>query len=196
MSVKSRSKKIEVLEYDPNWPKHYNSEAKKIIDALGSDVVAIHHIGSTSIPGLSAKKDLDILLVINNLQNSLLLQNMGYIFKGELNVPLRYYFSKNTDETKVNLHVCEQDHGFISLNLVFRDWLRKNKEDKNEYQKLKYTILKSPDAGLKIRGMLSNYGRDKDRFIKNIIQKSGHDKTTINFCIHDQEWDAAKKLSQ
>ena len=86
-----------------------------IKDVLAKMAIEIHHIGSTSVAGLSAKKDLDIMLVIDCLQNSLLLQKIGYTFKGELNIPLRYYFSKNTNESKVNLHVCEKTHGFISL---------------------------------------------------------------------------------
>lgn len=185
-------KNIAVMPYDSAWPMQFQKEANMIKSVLADIVIEIHHIGSTSVPGLSAKKDLDIILVVDRLKNSLLLQKIGYIFKGELNIPLRYYFSKNTNESKVNLHVCEKTHGFISLNLAFRNWLRDNKDDKDSYQNLKYQILKSPTAGLKVRGMLSNYGREKDGFIKNIIRKSGHKETTVNFCMHDDEWESAK----
>jgi hypothetical protein len=69
--------------------------------------------------------------------------------------------------------------------------LRDHKDDKDSYQNLKHQILKSPTASLKVRGMLSNYAREKDRFIKNIILKSGHKGTAVNFCMHD-EWKSAK----
>lgn len=185
-------KKIEVIAYDPKWPHQYEDEARKIKEALKESAIEIHHIGSTSVPGLAAKKDLDILLVIDNLKNALFLQEIGYVFKGELNIPLRYFFSKNSEHTKVNLHVCEKDHGFILLNLSFRNWLRQNDRDREAYQTLKYKILDSPDAGLKVHGIFTNYARRKDIFIKKIIGLSGYQALTVNFCMHDQEWSAAK----
>ncbi len=187
-------KTIEVVPYDPNWPKQYDIEAQKIIEALGGDFIAIHHIGSTSVPGLAAKRDLDILLIINNLNNSLLLQDTGYTYKGEFNIPLRYFFSKNTTKAKVNLHVCEKEHSFISLNLTFRDWLIDNPSDAQDYQNLKYEILKSPDAGRKSIGIFSNYSIKKNNFIKGIIKKSGYSKIIVNFCLHENEWLAAKNF--
>ena len=87
-----KHKKIEVVPYDPSWPQQFEQEAEKLREALGQEVVAIHHIGSTSVPGLDAKRDLDTLLVVKNLNSSLLLQDVGYIFKGEFNIPLRYFF--------------------------------------------------------------------------------------------------------
>ena len=189
-------KTIEVTSYNPNWPLQYEDEAKKIKEALSSNVIKVHHIGSTSISGLSAKKELDILLIVNKINDSLLLQNIGYRYKGEINIPLRYFFSKNTEKTSVNLHACEKNHGFISLNLAFRDWLRNNPDDRQDYQKLKYKILQSPNANHKVSGFLSNYTRQKDSFIKGIIKKSGHNTLTINFCLHDNECSAARKYRQ
>lgn len=185
-------KKIEVIAYDPKWPDQYEDEARKIKEALKESALEIHHIGSTSVPSLAAKKDLDILLVIDTLKNALSLQEIGYVFKGELNIPLRYFFSKNSEDTKVNLHVCEKDHSFIPLNLSFRNWLRQNNSDRDAYQTLKYKILASPDAGLKVKGIFTNYARRKDLFIKKIIGLSGYQALTINFCMHDQEWSAAR----
>lgn len=185
-------KKIEVIAYDPKWPHQYEDEARKIKEALKESLIEIHHIGSTSVPGLAAKKDLDILLVIDSLKKALFLQEIGYVFKGELNIPLRYFFSKNSEDTKVNLHVCEKDHGFIPLNLSFRNWLRQNNLDRDAYQRLKYKILDSPDARLKVNGIFTNYARRKDFFIKKILGLSGYQALTVNFCMHDQEWLAAR----
>ena len=53
--MRKKCKKIEVLSYNANWPKIYKQEAEKIKIALGENYVAIHHIGSTSVPGLAAK---------------------------------------------------------------------------------------------------------------------------------------------
>ena len=116
-------KKIQVVPYNPAWPQLFQGEAASLKQALGERCISVYHIGSTSVPGLCAKEDLDILCVVDSLPSSLILQGVGYVFKGELNVPLRYFFSKNASISKVNLHVCEQDHGFINLNLsrLFKD---------------------------------------------------------------------------
>ena len=144
-------KVIEVLPYNPTWPRMFEEEAAFIKQALGEHCLAVHHMGSTSVPGLSAKQDLDILCVVDNLAASLVLQNFGFLFKGELNIPLRYYFSKNTMLSKVNLHIVEQDHGFIELNLCYRNYLRANETVRSAYAEIKMQLLKDPAAYEKIR---------------------------------------------
>lgn len=49
------NKTIKVVPYDPQWPELFEAEAEQIKQALGDNCVTIHHIGSTSVPGLSAK---------------------------------------------------------------------------------------------------------------------------------------------
>ncbi len=51
-----KTKKIVVTPYNQEWPQIFAREALKIKEALGSDCIAIHHIGSTAVPGLSAKR--------------------------------------------------------------------------------------------------------------------------------------------
>ncbi len=187
--------KIKVISYQSSWPKKYEIEAKKIKEALGVEIVALHHIGSTSVEGLSAKEDIDILCVVKNLKKSLLLQSINYVFKGELNIPLRYFFSKNTEFSKVNLHVVESDHGFISLNLTFRDYLRKHPSICKEYEALKFEILKDSENHQKMpSGHCTKYGACKDKFIKKVLKKADFNDLTINFCHHQSEWEACEEL--
>ena len=60
---------IVVADYDPAWPERFRREAAKIRAALGEAALAIEHIGSTSVPGLSAKPIVDILLVVEDSSN-------------------------------------------------------------------------------------------------------------------------------
>ena len=87
-------KTIQVVAYDPNWPHVFEKEAGLIKQALGDNCLQVHHIGSTSVPGLAAKEDIDICVVVQHLQKNL----ENYTFKGEINIPLRYFFNKNTLE--------------------------------------------------------------------------------------------------
>ncbi|MGN0564935.1 MAG: GrpB family protein, partial [Candidatus Heritagella sp.] len=43
--------KVRVVPYDPRWPARYEEEAARIREILGDQLVAIHHIGSTAVPG-------------------------------------------------------------------------------------------------------------------------------------------------
>ncbi len=46
-----RTKEIKLVPYDKDWPKVFETEAIKIREALSQNCVAVHHIGSTSVPG-------------------------------------------------------------------------------------------------------------------------------------------------
>src|SRR4030095_12892193 len=55
--------KLQVVDYDPEWPGLFEREADRIRAVLGERAVQLEHIGSTSVPGLAAKPIIDILLV-------------------------------------------------------------------------------------------------------------------------------------
>ena len=55
---------IILVPYDTSWPEAYRSESFRLREAVGSDIVRISHIGSTAVPGLTAKPTIDILLEI------------------------------------------------------------------------------------------------------------------------------------
>jgi len=58
---------ITVFDYNPNWLKKFDLEAKRLEYVLGDLVQHIHHIGSTAVPDLMAKPIIDILLDVKNL---------------------------------------------------------------------------------------------------------------------------------
>jgi GrpB-like predicted nucleotidyltransferase (UPF0157 family) len=186
---------IQVVSYNPDWPKQFLKEAALIQPLLGNKCIALHHIGSTSVPGLCAKEQIDILCIVDSLTSSLVLQNIGYVFKGEYNIPLRYFFSKESP-SKVNLHVVESDHGFIELNLCFRDYLRAHNEARLAYAALKEQLIQDPKSHQKVRDKFSGYNLGKDRFIKAILNKAGFNGITFNYCMHDREWEEYHRIRE
>jgi GrpB-like predicted nucleotidyltransferase (UPF0157 family) len=58
---------IVVVEYKSEWPEEFAAESRRLSDTLASVLAAIHHIGSTSVPGLAAKPIIDILAVVRSL---------------------------------------------------------------------------------------------------------------------------------
>ena len=116
------SNRVQVVPYDPNWPKMFKTEEAIIKAALGSNCVAVHHVGSTSVLGLSAKPKIDILIVVKNLVECIpQLEKSGYANKGEFNIPLHRVFREREGGPRANIHVYEEGNSEIDLNLLFRD---------------------------------------------------------------------------
>lgn len=185
---------VEIVPYNPDWPKKFEEYAKEIQSVLGQNCVDIQHIGSTSIPGMMAKEDVDVLCVVKDLKATEILQNYGYDLKGELNVPLRYFFKSNRDNRKVNLHVCMEGNGFADLNLTFRNYLRDHEEVKRNYIELKQRLVKDPKSHQKVHGQFTEYTRSKNEFIKHVLMLSTYQGVCVNFCLHFLEWDAYRLI--
>lgn len=184
---------IEVVPYDPCWPAVFAEEAEIIKRALGTSVIAVHHIGSTAVPGLAAKPKIDIIAVVKEAAAAIpALEKAGYNYRGEYNIPFHYGFSKRTVETNVNLHVYEEDNPEIELNLSFRDYLRTHPETLQEYATLKSQLIEDQASHEKRGRFFKGYTLRKDEFIKKVLKKGGFHALCMRFCTHDEEIVAAQ----
>jgi GrpB-like predicted nucleotidyltransferase (UPF0157 family) len=139
---------IRVVPYDQDWRARYEAEAKRIRDALGELITSIHHIGSTAVPGLSAKPIIDILLEVSELAQldaqSAQIESLGYEVKGEFGIPGRRYFRRD-DGLGVRTH---QVHAFaatslqVARHLAFRDYLIEHPPVAREYAELKQQLAR------------------------------------------------------
>lgn len=190
------NRKIELSDYKVEWPSQANQAMNDIQECLKEHCLELHHFGSTSIPGLCAKDKIDLICIVDKLENSLQLEQIGYEFRGEWNVPLRYGFAKRSPGFKANLHVTEQNHGFVTLNLHFRDYLRTHKDARDAYAQVKREILTDPSMHQKTdKGFgFPNYSLAKDQFIKSVIESSGYKGRHVNFCAHEREWQSYYRI--
>lgn len=196
MSVNKLSKHIVVLPYNPDWPKIFEAESQKIKNVLGDNCIAIHHIGSTSVPGLSAKPVIDMILVIKDPEKVIQqLESLGFKFKGEYNIPMRLYFNRS-EGIEINLHVYQEGHPEIELNLLFREYLRDHPEVREEYASLKENLLKDSASFEKKNSKFTGYNLGKDAFIRKVLKAANFNRIRIMKCTHYAEWEAAKKLRQ
>lgn len=193
---KQEIKKVEIVPYDPNWPVLFEKEAAALREFLGEACLEVHHIGSTAVPDLSAKQDIDMVLIIDDLERSLQLEKIGFSFRGEWNIPLRYGFSKNTESHKVNLHVTEKDHGFKELNLLFRDYLRMHENIKKQYEALKLSLAANPENHVRGQGRFAKYTLEKNTFIKSVLNQAGYTGMIVNFATHDEEWKSYHRIKE
>lgn len=187
-------RKIEVVGYDPNWPKLFEAEAKRVKEALGNNCTEIHHIGSTSIPGLSAKPVIDMLPVVRNIQEvdkaNKAMESLGYEAKGENGIAFRRYFQKGQNNRTHHVHVYQEADPEISRHLKFRDWMRSHASDSENYGKLKIELAK------KFPYDILQYCNGKDAFVASIDAKDGFNGWRIVRALTDREWDAVRRLRQ
>jgi GrpB-like predicted nucleotidyltransferase (UPF0157 family) len=142
---------VVVEEYTPLWETKFLI-IKKIIAASLTRAKAIEHIGSTSIPGMCAKPIIDIDIEIEgysffNITKSEL-EIIGYVYVGNQGVPNREVFKRNgklsnseLDKIKHHLYVCPSKSEEMRRHILFRNFLRRNDDLRDEYRKIKMHIL-------------------------------------------------------
>jgi len=117
---------IKVVPYHPDWPQMFEGELAAIRQALGDNCLAVHHIGSTSVPQLAAKPIIDIIPVVKDILlvdvrvNEM--EDLGYQAQGGHGVPFRRYFQKEVEVRTHNVHVFEEGNPEIQRHLNFRNW--------------------------------------------------------------------------
>ena len=194
--MKNRSQSIEVVPYNPIWPETFKHEAQHIQKVLRNNFIAVHHVGSTAIPGLAAKPKIDILAEVKKPRETIKqLKSIGYEFRGEYNIPMHYGFSKR-GSLNVNLHVYERDHPEIELNLTFRNYLRSHSEIRDEYAALKLRLLEKKSSFEKNNSMFTGYNLGKNSYIHRVLKLARFQRLRFLICTHLDEWDAAKKMRQ
>ncbi|SHH73166.1 GrpB domain, predicted nucleotidyltransferase, UPF0157 family [Clostridium collagenovorans DSM 3089] len=166
---------VEVVEYNPNWHIEFKEEAHKLRDILKDEIVEIHHIGSTSIPNMSAKPVIDILLEVRDI-NAIdyyneKIQQIGYIPKGEYGIRNRRFFLKGENDRTHHIHAFETGDTEIKRHLNFRDYMINHPEEAEEYKNLK------KDLAYKFKYDIDKYIEGKDAFIKNIDLKAKQEFT-------------------
>lgn len=187
-------KDIEVVPYNLQWPEMFASEAELIKQALGNNCITIYHIGSTSVPGLSAKPIIDMLPVVRDIQEvdkaTKAMESLGYEVKGEYGIAFRRYFQKNKNIRTHNVHAYQEGDPEISRYLKFRDWMRSHPDDAKSYAKLK------EELAAKFPQDILHYCNGKDAFVASIDAKDGFDGWRIVQALTDREWSAVRNLRQ
>lgn len=131
---------IVIADHDPAWARRFEGERDRIVTALGERARAVHHIGSTAVPGLAAKPIVDIILVVEDSSDEPAylpdLEAAGY----ELRVrepEWDEHRMMRTPAHDVHVHIFTEGSSEIARHLEFRDWLRKHDDDRVLYERTK-----------------------------------------------------------
>ena len=164
---------IVIAEYDPAWPQLYEQEAAQIADVLGDLLIAIEHMGSTSVPGLAAKPRIDIMPGIaseDDLDRTIEpMTGLGfeYIATYEDVMPYRRLFTRHPGEglIAVNVHTVVVGSEFWERHLLFRDYLRKHPDVADDYARLKRELAPNFTA-------TNEYADAKTAFVREIENRA------------------------
>lgn len=163
-------RKVEVVAPDARWPALYQEEAAKLAPLLGEELVAIHHIGSTSIPGMPAKPIIDLLVEVRDIEAIDAyndgMRRLGYQPKGENGIPLRRYFNKGGAERTHHVHVFQTGSDHVTRHVAFRDYLTSHPEDAKRYADLKIELAR------RFPSDINAYIEGKDALVKELEAKA------------------------
>lgn len=162
--------RVTLVDYDPAWPLVFAREADRIRGVLGDRVLLLEHVGSTSVPGLLAKPILDMLLVVADSADEAAyvepLEAAGYVLRIREPDWHEHRLLKGPD-TDVNLHVYTAGSGEIERNLLFRDRLRVDREDRDLYARTKRELA------ARTWKYVQNYADAKSEIIEEILLRAG-----------------------
>jgi GrpB-like predicted nucleotidyltransferase (UPF0157 family) len=132
---------MEVVDYSEQWPVQYTREDALLREILGEDILRVHHIGSTAVPGLAAKPVIDILLEVRSLdaldQRDDAMRTIGYEPRGEFGIPGRRYYPKGGDRRTHHVHAFVAGDPQVEQHLAFRDYLCAHPGIAAEYAEVK-----------------------------------------------------------
>ena len=113
--------RVEIVPYDPQWSYAYAAEHLRLVSIGGSSIVALEHIGSTSVPGLAAKPIIDMMAAVMAMEFGYKLaerlEEHGYRLI-ETGMRDRLFLRKHSriDRSVFHLHIVEYGTGASAMS--------------------------------------------------------------------------------
>jgi GrpB-like predicted nucleotidyltransferase (UPF0157 family) len=165
-------RKVEVVPHHPKWPEMFNVESNRVIEALGKNVAAVHHIGSTAISHTYAKPIIDLLVEVKDIakvdEQNPSMESLGYEAMGEFGISGRRFFRKDNQEgiRTHHIHTFTVGSDQVKRHLVFRDYMIAHPEEAQSYSELKCRLAAAYPTDI------DGYMDGKNEFIREIDKKA------------------------
>ncbi|MBL8576570.1 MAG: GrpB family protein [Mesorhizobium sp.] len=162
---------IRVVPYNPDWPFLFARIKHELVCHLGGLLDSVHHVGSTSVPGLAAKPKIDVDAVIADtarLEEAVALMRLKseWAFQGEPYGDGVWTFTSGHGSWGARLYLCAPGTATHEKRILFRDWLRTHCEDAAKYEALKRRLAAEAD------GDWNAYTGGKSSFVTAIVERA------------------------
>jgi len=163
---------IELEPYNTQWPELFQLEAASLRDVLNPWLAgAIEHIGSTSVPGLSAKPVIDIMAPVHSLELAKpaidALPALGYCYS-PYKAEVMHWFCKPSPAYRTHhLHLVATGSDTWVECIAFRNSLRGNAQLAAEYLSLKQRLASEYALDREA------YTEGKSMFIQSVVKRAG-----------------------
>lgn len=116
-----------ISPYDETWQSMFSMEKSRVQEAFRAELIDIYHVGSTAVPGLSAKPEIDLLVEVSRHDGQTTvneeMRSLGYERGKDLS-PGHHFYRRDVGGMRPHkVHVCPTGHYQISRMLRFRDIL-------------------------------------------------------------------------
>jgi GrpB-like predicted nucleotidyltransferase (UPF0157 family) len=161
---------IHLAPYDPVWASRFTMLANRVRDALAEKALVLEHVGSTSVPGLSAKPVIDIVLAVADSADEPsyvpALEEQEFVLRVREPAWFEHRLLGYPDVDS-NLHVftlgCEE----VTRMLVFRDWLRTHEDERLRYENVKRELAS------RTWKHVQSYADAKSEVVREILGRAG-----------------------
>ena len=162
---------VHLVDYDPSWPRKFKEFSDWLRGRLGPDVaLKIMHIGSTAIPGMTAKPIIDVLVEVPSLYEAkqralpaLNRETWEYWWYDDHMVVVKR--DRLMGPRTHHVHIVPRGRK-VEERLAFRDHLRAHPEDAARYAALKRELAESH------RRDREDYTEAKSAFVHEIVRKA------------------------
>jgi GrpB-like predicted nucleotidyltransferase (UPF0157 family)/GNAT superfamily N-acetyltransferase len=164
----NREAPVRIEPYDTAWPLRFDQERSILLDTLASWLAGpIEHIGSTAVPGLSAKPVIDIMAAVESLDASrpaiAALAGIGYVYFPYRADVMHWFCKPSTAMRTHHLHLIPLDSSLWRQRITFRDYLRNNPAKAAEYAELKHRLAHEHEFDREA------YTDAKEPFIRDVL---------------------------
>ena len=162
---------VRVVEHQPEWAALYRTEATTLRASIGDIVDDIQHVGSTAVPGLTAKPILDIAVAVPSMDIIPTVVNRltvgGFIDRGYISQS-DYLLVKESEPgvRTIHLHMVSSTSRDWKNYLAFRDLLRRNESIRRRYTNVKAQLAKQYPSDRQ------SYTAGKHTFITEVLDRS------------------------
>jgi len=161
---------VKLEPYNDKWSKLFDEERELLSSQLKELIIAIEHVGSTSIKGLFAKPIIDIAIGVSSLDVIIELKEKAKAL-GYVEVPVcidgKHVFARYNEKKITHfLHVMIYNQSLWIDQISFRDYLRSDPNAKIKYIKLKEELAN------KYPNDVVSYTNKKKKFVDDILKRA------------------------